>query len=90
MECFHCSRVSVVGIASVYGLNGRGIEPRLGQIFRTRPDRPTAHRASYAMLTGLFPRAERPALGVNHPPQSSAKADERVELNLYSPALPSL
>jgi len=41
------------------------------------------------MLTVLFPRAKRPTLGVNHPPQFSAKADERVELNLYSPALPS-
>lgn len=89
MECFHCSRLSVVGMASLYGLNGRGIEPWLGRIFRTRPDRPTAHRASYAMLTRLFLLAKRPALGVNHLPQSKAKADERVELNLYSPALPS-
>jgi len=35
------SRDSSVGIASRYGLDGTGIESRLGgDIFRTRPDRP--------------------------------------------------
>jgi len=35
--------VRVVGIATGYGLDGSGIEPRLGgggEIFRTCPDRP--------------------------------------------------
>ena len=31
---------SVVGIATGYGLDGPGIESRLGEIFRTCPDRP--------------------------------------------------
>jgi hypothetical protein len=31
---------SSVGIATVYGLDGPGIESRWGEIFRTRPDRP--------------------------------------------------
>ena len=33
-------RESVVGIATHYWLDGRGIESRWGEIFRTRPDRP--------------------------------------------------
>ena len=33
-------RDSSVGIATRYGLDGPGIESRLGKIFRTRPDRP--------------------------------------------------
>jgi hypothetical protein len=33
------SRDSVVGIATRYGLEGPGIESRLGEIFRTYPDR---------------------------------------------------
>jgi len=32
--------VSVVGIATAYGLDGPGIESRWGEIFRTSPDRP--------------------------------------------------
>ena len=31
---------TVVGIAIAYGLDGPGIESRLGEIFRTSPDRP--------------------------------------------------
>jgi hypothetical protein len=31
---------SVVGIATAYGLDGPGIEPGAGEIFRTSPDRP--------------------------------------------------
>ena len=31
---------SVVGIATAYGLDGPGIEPWWGEIFRTSPDRP--------------------------------------------------
>jgi len=35
-----CGPGSVVGIATAYGLDGPGIEPRWGEIFRTSPDRP--------------------------------------------------
>ena len=31
---------NVVGIATIYGLDGPGIESRWGEIFRTSPDRP--------------------------------------------------
>ena len=34
------SRDSSVGIANLYGLDGRGIEFRWGEIFLTGPDRP--------------------------------------------------
>ena len=34
------SRGSVVGIATCYGLDGREIESRAGEIFLTRPDQP--------------------------------------------------
>jgi hypothetical protein len=37
----YMGRDSSVGIATGYGLDGTGIEPRWGgEIFRTRPDRP--------------------------------------------------
>ena len=35
-----CGPGSVVGIMTVYGLDGPGIESRWGEIFRTSPDRP--------------------------------------------------
>jgi len=48
-----------------------------------------AHPASYTMGTGSFPGVKRPVPGVGHPPPSSAKVKERVELYLYSPSGPS-
>ena len=47
------------------------------------------HPASYTMGTGSFPGLKQPGRGVDHPPQSSAKVKERVELYLYSPSRPS-
>jgi hypothetical protein len=35
------------------------------------------------------PGAKRPGRGVDHPPPSSAEVKERVELDLFSPAVPS-
>ena len=43
-------RDSSVGIATRYC---PGIESRWGEIFRTRPDQPGAHPASYTMGTGF-------------------------------------
>ena len=37
---FVCGSGSVVGIATGHGLDGPGIDPGGGEIFRTRPDRP--------------------------------------------------
>jgi hypothetical protein len=67
-------RDSAVGIATRYGLDGRGIEFQWGEIFRT-------------LQTG--PEVKRPERGVDHPPSYSAKVKERVQLYLYSPSGPS-
>jgi len=56
-----------------------------GEIFRTRPDLAWAQPASYTIGTGFFPGVKRPRRGVNHPPPSSTKVKERVELYVYSP-----
>jgi hypothetical protein len=50
---------------------------------------PGAHPASLTMGTGSFPGVKRPGRGVHHPPLSSAKVKERVELYLYYPSRPS-
>ena len=49
---------------------------------------PGAHPAAYAMCTGSFPGVKRPGRDVDHPPTSSAKVKERVELYLYSTSGP--
>jgi hypothetical protein len=58
-----------VGIATRYGLDGPGIESRLGEIFRTRPDRrwgpPSLLYSEYRVS---FPGVKRPGLGVYHSP----------------------
>jgi len=43
----------------------------------------------YTMATGSFLGVKRPGRGVDHPPPSSAKVKERLELCLYSPSGPS-
>jgi hypothetical protein len=74
-------RDSVVGIATRYGLDSSGIESWWGARFSAPVQTdPGAHPASYTMGTRLFPGVMRPGRGVNHPPPSSAKVKERVEL----------
>ena len=65
----------------------RESNPDGGEIFRTQTG-PEAHRASYTMVTGVFPGVKWPGRGVDHPPPSSAEVKERVELYL-SPSLGS-
>jgi len=67
------------------GWTVRGSNPggaRFSAPFQTGPG---AHPASYTMGTGSFRGVNRPGRGVDHPPQSSAKDKERVELYIYSP-----
>jgi len=80
---------SSVGIATCYRLDGPGIESCRGggQIFRTRPDRPTQPPMQWVL--GFFPRGKAAGAWYYHPPPSSAEVKERVELYLYSPSGPS-
>ena len=57
---------SSVGIATDYGLDGPGIESRLGGRASVQTG-PGAHPASYTMGTGSFPGVKRPGRGVDHP-----------------------
>jgi hypothetical protein len=79
-----------VGIATRYGLEGPGIDSQSGaRISAPVHTGPGAHPASCTVITGSFPRVERPGRGVDYPPPSSAEVKERVELYLYSPSGPS-
>ena len=62
-------RDSSVGIATRYGLDGRGIESRwMGARFSAPVQTgPGAHPASYIMGTGSFPGVKRPGCDVDHP-----------------------
>jgi hypothetical protein len=87
----HCrSQVSSVGIATHYGLDTPRIESQWG--------RDSLHLSSPALrstqppiqwVLGLSQGVKRPGCGIDHPPPSSAKVNERVELYLYSPSGPS-
>jgi hypothetical protein len=83
-------RSSSVGIATLYGLDGPGIEFGWG----ARLSAPVqtdiwAYPASYTMGTGSFPGVIRTGRGVDHPFPSSSEAKERVELHLYPSYGPS-
>jgi hypothetical protein len=85
-ECFTPrGRDSSVGIATHYGLDGPRIESRWGTRFSTQVQTGSgAHpTSSYTMGTGSFPGVKRLERGVQHPPPSSARVKERVELYLY-------
>ena len=80
-------RESSVGIATRYGLYGRGIESRWKRDF-TVPVRtgPGARPASYTRGTASLPQVKQERRGVDQPPPSSAEVKESVELYLYSPS----
>ena len=83
-------RGSVVSIATGYGLDGPGIKSWWGQDFPhlSRPALgPT--QAPTEWVPGLSPGVKWWGRGIDHPPPSSAKVKERVELYLYSPSVPS-
>jgi hypothetical protein len=62
------------------------VGPRFSAPFQTRSG---AHPASYTMGTRSFLGVKRVGYGIVHPPPSSAKVKERVELYLYSTSGPS-
>jgi len=72
-------RDSSVSIATRYGLGGPGIEACWGEIFRTRPYLPLAHRASCTMGIGSLSGGgvKRSVRGVDHPQPSSAEVKGR-------------
>jgi hypothetical protein len=76
-------RVSSVGIATHFGLDGAGIEFRLGRDM-PHPSRP-ALGPTQPPIQWSFPGVKRPGRVVDHPPPSSAVVKERVGLYLYSP-----
>jgi hypothetical protein len=77
---------SSVGIATRYGLDG----PGRGDIFRTCPDRPWGLPSLlYNGYRVSFRGVKRPGRGVDHPPSSSVRVKERVQLYLYSTSGPS-
>jgi hypothetical protein len=82
----HVCRDSSVGIATELRARGSGDRIPVGARFSAAVQTGHgAHPASYTMGTGSFPGVMRPGRGVDHPPPSSAKVKERVQLYLYSP-----
>ena len=64
---------SVVGIATGYGLDGPGIDPGGGEIFRTCPDRPWGLPSLLYNGYRVFPGGkERPGRDADPSPTSSA------------------
>ena len=55
------------------------------EIFCTRPDRPWVPPSLLYNGYQVFPGGKVVGAGVDHPPPSSTKVKERVELYLYSP-----
>jgi hypothetical protein len=78
--CLDVGRVSVVGIAISYGLDGTGIEPRLGQEVCSSP-KPGTHTLLKGVL-GLFPWIRRPVCVVDYPPHLAPS------LGRYTPTPP--
>ena len=62
------------------------VEARFSAPVQTGPEAPPT---SYTMGTGSFPGVKQLRRRTDHPPPSSAKVKERVELYLYSPSGPS-
>ena len=76
--------VSVVGIATTYGLDGPGIETHWGEIFRTCPDRSWGRQSLLYDGYRVFPEGKgRPGRDADTLSPSGAEVKNRVEL--YSP-----
>ena len=76
---------SSVGIATRYGLDGSGIESRLGRVFSASVQTgPGDHQVSCTTATGSFPGVKRPGRGAHHPLPSNAEFEGRLELYICS------
>ena len=85
----HMGRDSSVCIATRYGLDGPGIESRLGARFSAPVHTgPGAHPASCTMGTGSLLGVKGPGRGADHPPPSKCRGHERVGIYLYTPSGP--
>ena len=72
-----CGPGSSVGIATDYGLNGPGSNPRGDEIFHPSRPGPGALPASCKMGIGSYPGGKvRPGRAVDHSPPSSAAVME--------------
>jgi len=72
------------------GWTVRGSDPGGGEILLTCPDRPWGPpNLVFNWYRVSFPGVKRLGRGVDHPPKSSSKVKERVQLYLYSPSGPS-
>jgi hypothetical protein len=75
-----------VGIATLYLLDGPGIETCEGAILSDPVHTaPGTHPASYAKGIS-FPGAKLSVCDIDQPPQSSGQVKERVKLYIYSPS----
>jgi hypothetical protein len=82
------SRDSSVGIATRYGLDGRGIESRLRRDF-PHPSRPALGPTKPPLQWVhwvSFLEVKRPGHVFHDPPPSSAEVKEKIELYLYFPS----
>ena len=70
----YCGPGSSVGMATGYGLDGPGIESRLGGARFPIPVQigPGAHPVSCTMVTGSFPGVNQPGRDADPSPPSSA------------------
>ena len=73
-----------VGIATRYGLDGPGIEFRWGRDF-SQPPIPALGPKPIQWVPGIDPGGKLSGRGVTHPPPSSSKVKERVEVCSYFP-----
>jgi hypothetical protein len=89
--CVCMGRESSVGIATRYGLDGPGIESRWEARFSVPVQTGRPWGAPSLLYNGYrvsFPEVNRTGRGLDHPPPSSAKVKERVELYLYTSGPP--
>jgi len=69
LTSLNCGRDSSVGIATRFGLDGRGDRIPVGASFSAPfQTGPEAHPAPYKIGTGFFPGVKRLGRGVDHPP----------------------